>query len=165
MLHILIGLFIIIVMIYLYLNRFNITNISSYSIMYNGTKIGSTQNNNIDIQNNNIMKNNRRNVKLQFNNQRQNIKLNYRNQNVQNNQNNQNNQNVQNFQNTTSFLHTNHYIPSSLLHMYKSDDLQPADPYSSVFHNYNYPINWKINVKGKITDKKSFFSEKSLNDT
>lgn len=157
MLHILIGLFIIIIMLSFYLNHFNVINIPSYSVTYNGRRIGSSQNDRI------VMKNDRKNVKLKLNHLKQNVKLNYRQSTQSTQANSQNNPVIP--QKKNSFLHTNHYVPSSLLHMYKTDDSQPAQLHSSIFQNSEYPVNWKVNLRGDTIDKKSFFREKSLNDT
>ena len=142
MLHILFGLLIIVIIVYFYLQKSDFMNTP-----YDTKKDKISENSS--------------NIKLKFDNQRQNIQLHYR----QSKQQDKTNTNTNTLLNSNSFLHSKHYVPSSLLHMYKTDDIQPIQPFSSVFYNDYYPIHLKVNIKGKVMNKKTFFKEKSLNDT
>tara|TARA_B100001758_G_C18244507_1_gene522425 strand:- start:471 stop:854 length:384 start_codon:yes stop_codon:yes gene_type:complete len=58
------------------------------------------------------------------------------------------------------------YIPSSMLYMYKTDNMQPIDPFGSIFELYSEPIdNWEMDIKGiKTSENRQFIEQVYLED-
>lgn len=56
--------------------------------------------------------------------------------------------------------HKNQYVPSSMLYMYKTDNMQPIDPFGSIFDLDSEPVdNWETNVKDIKNNKDRQFIE------